>query len=247
MLRTLIFLRSPAVLSAGLMALILAVTPITSDTARASDDPEPVTFGTEDGLSLAGTWYGEAGNPAVILSHMRPDTQDDWAFFARRLAELGYRAFTFDFRGHGGSGGSPDPRKTDVDLRAALQYVRNSGATDVVLIGGSMGAMATAKLAAEETVLAAVLMAPYWDNETFAGPTRAEARAITSPLLVMTARDDSSAAESREIFEAAGADGKHIKVFSGGDHGRRLLIGRHAVESEMLILGFLAAHAPVGR
>jgi len=39
------------------------------------------------------------------FSHMKPDIQKDWEFFAVKLGKIGYRTFTFDFRGHGKSEG----------------------------------------------------------------------------------------------------------------------------------------------
>ena len=123
-----------------------------------------VTYQTTDGVTLNGNWYGKGGT-VVVLAHMRPDTQKDWTFFAEKLAAKGYRAFTFDFRGYGESGGGKNYRAVVADLKAALAYVRAEGASKIVVIGGSMGAIAGAKAAHDDPSLkATVLMAAYYDN-----------------------------------------------------------------------------------
>ncbi len=207
--------------------------------------PRQETYPTTDGLYLSGTWYGD-GSPTVVLAHMRPDTQADWAPFARRLAGLGYRAFTFDFRGYGHSDGEKDTRKTVEDLRATLDFVRANGGGDIVLIGGSMGAMAAAKVAAERPVAAAVLMAPFWDSPRFAGPAPDDIRAIGAPILFMSAEQDNSAQQTREMAALAASPDSRIKMYSGRDHGRRLLERHHAADASQRILDFLARHAPPG-
>lgn len=225
-----------------ILLAVVAAPSASAGLAQAGGDRQ-VEYPTADGKTLNGTWSGEGGT-LVVLSHMRPDSgQSDWAFYAERLAERGYRTFRFDFRGYGKSSGAQDYRKTDVDLRATLDYVKREGATDIVLIGASMGAMASAKLAAAEPVRAAVLMAPYYDNATFVGPTSADIRAIASPLLFITARGDSSAKDTRRMYDEATAD-KQLEVFPGRKHGRRLLKGKHADECDALIMDFLAANAP---
>ena len=67
---------------------------------------ETVTFTTEDDVRLAGTLFG-SGEIAVVMAHQGTYGADQttWQPFARLLAERGYAALTFDFRGVGQSEG----------------------------------------------------------------------------------------------------------------------------------------------
>ena len=67
---------------------------------------------------LKGWLYGDENDTLVILSHMRPNDQRAWEPFAMELADNGYAALTFDFRGHGIS---TVPRRLTV---LALSYER---------------------------------------------------------------------------------------------------------------------------
>ena len=110
---------------------------------------------------------------------MKPDTQKSWEFFAIKLGKIGYRTFTFDFRGHGKSEGKKQYSKNDDDLVAAIAYARKEGAEKIVLIGASMGAMAAAKVASQDSFAAVVLMAPYFGSRRYAGPKEAVFTALS--------------------------------------------------------------------
>ena len=109
---------------AGALALALAgcggeATPTAPATATATATYRVVTFPSTDGLELSGRLFGE-GDVAVILAHMFPADQGSWQNFARELAEEGYMALTFDFRGYGSSQGPREIDQIDKDVEGAL-------------------------------------------------------------------------------------------------------------------------------
>src|SRR5215212_9666961 len=65
-----------------------------------------VSVRTDDGVTLAATWYEADGRaaPAVILVHMLHKSRHDWDPIASRLASEGIGALAIDLRGHGESG-----------------------------------------------------------------------------------------------------------------------------------------------
>jgi sulfane dehydrogenase subunit SoxC len=89
-------------LAAFLFALLLA--------PAADAGTQRVTIRTDDGASLAGTWYepGVRQAPAVILVHMLHRTRHDWDPVATRLASEGIGALAIDLRGHGESSGGAE-------------------------------------------------------------------------------------------------------------------------------------------
>ena len=108
-----------------------------------------VTFTTDDGVELKGRLFGQ-GSRGVVLAHMYPADQSSWWGFAQTLADEGYVALSFDFRGYGNSGGDKEIKLIDRDVRAALDFLEKQGATTVFLAGASMGGTASLKVAAKE-------------------------------------------------------------------------------------------------
>ena len=230
------------IFSGLLVSVFILINPCYGQGLANSEGVNEITFQTEDNKILSGTWFG-SGKTTVIFSHMKPDTQKDWEFFAVKLGKIGYRTFTFDFRGRGKSGGSKNSSKNDTDLVASVNYARSEGAEEIVLIGASMGAMAAAKVASQDSFAAVVLMAPYFGSRQYAGPKESDIEKITSPLLLISASRDSSASHTKKMFKLAKSP-KEMKIFSGKDHGRRLLQNSHAKECEKLILSFLTKNSP---
>lgn len=131
---------------------------------------EPVTFPTDDGITLAGTLFGE-GDVAVILAHQGTPGADQttWQPFARLLAERGYAALTFDFRGVGQSGGTLRYGDLGVDVKAATKYLLARGYNQIVCAGASMGGTACIYNAARYEylglmTLSSTMMAGFGDN-----------------------------------------------------------------------------------
>src|SRR5215211_7834945 len=63
---------------------------------------EPVWFRAKDGTLLDGAAIGD-GDVAVVLAHEYPSNLCLWLPYAKTLADHGFRAFVFDFRGLGDS------------------------------------------------------------------------------------------------------------------------------------------------
>lgn len=99
------------------------------------DEGESVTFPTEDGLELAGT-YLEARTPfrVGVLVFCHEYLSDRWSSFpyVDGLRDQGFDIFTFDFRNHGQSPKDPVYAPLQwvtehevLDLQAALTYLRS--------------------------------------------------------------------------------------------------------------------------
>lgn len=95
-----------------------------------------------DGLWLAADVHGPDQGPPVFFFHGGGQSRRSWAGAARRLGKAGYRAFTFDLRGHGESDWAADG---DYLLDA---YARDVSALldgfdrPVALVGASRGGQA---------------------------------------------------------------------------------------------------------
>lgn len=193
-----------------------------------------VTFTTDDGVTLSGRLFGRQnkGGAGVVLAHMYPADQTGWYDYARRLADEGYMALTFDFRGYGESGGSRQIDQIDRDVAAALGEIRARGLTRVVLVGASMGGTAALMVAARQPVQGVITLSAPVEFEGLSakdGVTK-----VMAPTLFIGAEDDAGGPAARELGAMA-PEPKEVAVFPGSDHGTDLLLGaqRDAVLARM--------------
>jgi esterase/lipase len=213
----------------------------TPTTIQATPAPRSVTFTTEDGIELSGTLYGQ-GTEAVIFSHMSHGSRAEWRELPEKMASMGYMALAYDFRGRGESDGTFDPPASGKDLMAAVAFVRKEGAQKIALIGASMGAMASAKVAAVETAEAVICLAGgiSWSGLEVSDQ---ELAAITAPLLVITSEEDRFVKDTLHIYEAAsGPKEKHL--YPGSTHGTDLF-DTHGEDLSQRLINFIRKNMPL--
>ena len=193
-----------------------------------------VTFTTDDGVSLAGRLFGgqNSGGAGVVLAHMYPADQTSWYDYARRLADEGYVALAFDFRGYGESGGNKQIDQIDRDVAAALDEIRAQGVTRVVLVGASMGGTAALMVAARQPVQGVITLSAPVEFEGLSA--KVAVTKVMAPKLFIGAEDDAGGPAARALAGVA-PEPKDVAVFPGSDHGTDLLRGaqRDAVLTRM--------------
>lgn len=92
-----------------------------------------------DHLDMVADAFGDPAAPAVCFFHGGGQSRRSWTQSARRTAETGYYALTFDLRGHGESGWAADG---DYELEAYGRDVESIVARlarPVALVGASRG------------------------------------------------------------------------------------------------------------
>jgi len=112
---------------------------------------EKVFFTNTDGLRLCGVLIKpqKETQKCVVLCHgITVDKDEDGIYtkLARKLADVGFAAFRFDFRGHGESeGNSTDMtvKGEERDLEAAIEWLKNKGYKKFGIVGASFGGGAT--------------------------------------------------------------------------------------------------------
>jgi alpha/beta superfamily hydrolase len=217
--------------------------PTSPPTASSVQPPAngPVTFTTEDGLTLTGTLSGQ-GKVGVVFSNQNQSPQSNWNSFAPEVAKRGYRVLTYDYRGIGKSQGSYDPLKTALDLRAAIQFMRAQNINQVVLVGSSLGGMITAKAAIESKPDAVVVMSAP-DDALGITVTERELKAIAAPKLFINSEGDNWHADTLRMNERAG-EPKELVIYKGSSHGVALFDDPNAEDLPQQILAFLDKYAP---
>ena len=204
-------------------------------------DAEPVTFDTEDGLTLAG-WFLPARTGAtgytLIIFNGNAGHRGYRATLAAQLAARGLSVLLFDYRGYGGNPGLPSETGLARDARAALGYLgRRPGVdlTRIVFFGESLGAAVAVRLALEYPPAALILRSPFSSMTAIGShhypvlpvrwllrdryPSIDRIPKITSPLLVVAGDADRIVppSDTQELFEAA-PQPKRLVVIPGADH-----------------------------
>jgi pimeloyl-ACP methyl ester carboxylesterase len=115
---------------------------------------------TRDGVTLVADVLRQADAPAaVVVAHGLAAERTDANVLgvARAVHDAGFAVVTFDGRGHGSSSGTctlGDSERHDV---AAAVAAARELADDVIVVGASMGAIATLRHAAEDPGLAGIV------------------------------------------------------------------------------------------
>lgn len=104
----------------------------------------PILIQGYRGLSLVGEVAGPQEGPLVVLLHGGGQTRHSWGAAQRELAASGYRAVTFDARGHGESAWDPQGDYTLAAFADDLRRLVGHFSRPAALIGASLGGHAAA-------------------------------------------------------------------------------------------------------
>ncbi len=176
--------------------------------------PREVSFLATDGGKIYGLLSGK-GNHAVVLCHGARFNKESWSEQAKVLTKNGYEVLAIDFRGYGRSKQGSQGRALHLDVLAAVDFLKATGAKHVSIIGGSMGGGAAAQAAAEskpESVAALILLA--------AVPIRHPEKMQGRKLFIVAKGDRLKPSVVRQ-FDAA-AEPKKLVVLNGSAHAQHL-------------------------
>jgi dienelactone hydrolase len=185
---------------------------------------ETVTFTSQDNIRLAGTLFGE-GELAVILAHMGVPGVDkqSWQPFARLLAERGFTALTFDFRGRGQSEGSLQTNLLVLDIYAAIQFLSERGFEHIVCIGASMGGTACMRAALDRDLAGLGVLASTLSNGYPTETTTSELQQLTLPkVFAYGGNDVIRVISDMRIMSDLSPEPKMVQVFPESAHATDL-------------------------
>jgi pimeloyl-ACP methyl ester carboxylesterase len=232
----------------------LGITPLASafvpGNSTAAPTEEIVTsrqavFDTSDGASITGELYG-SGTTAVVFSVMG-DCNPGWRELAQLAAAQGLMTLTYPWRDCGPAGPTSDEQLVSNfvnDARGAIRFMRSQGAEKLILVGASLGGIASAKLAIESGASGLIVLAspPQIPGHDF----QIEASDLDTniPKLFITADHDSvvPAGETRKMYDMA-AQPKEWQTYPGTAHGTDLFKTENGSDSQERILAFILAIA----
>jgi alpha-beta hydrolase superfamily lysophospholipase len=223
----------PAIVAAAVAVATLCSSPVGAASQR-------VNFRTDDGLTLAATWYEPSARPApaVILVHMLQKSKREWDQFASRLAAEGIGALAFDLRGHGDSPGSAQDYAAMVqDVRAARRFLASRG--DIVpsrlgIVGASIGASLAALAAADDpSIVTLALLSPTIDYRGLRLDPAIK-KYGARPLLLVASDDDGYALRSVRDLQKSGGGVRETIVMNRAGHGTAMLASDQDLSRRLL-------------
>jgi pimeloyl-ACP methyl ester carboxylesterase len=206
-----------------------------------------VVVTASDGTELAAAAWGEGERGVALLPQRGGDLCGYWDY-ASELAAAGFHLLAIDFRRSGLSESAAVGDLT-LDAVAAVEWLKSAGATNVVLVGASMGATTAMVTAGRHPDLVSGVVAlslpPAIDVTDGNGPepSTAEAAAplIDVPLLMCWADRDTSAVDPQPLVDASPGADKQVITRPGLSHGWSMLRdGEADVRPELL--AFLEQH-----
>ncbi len=203
---------------------LTAFAALMTTTALADVTTRPIAFENE-GATLNGTLYLPSGHtegtahPTVIVTGAWTSVEEQMpATYAKAMAERGFAAITFDFRGWGKSGDLPaatpggprfieSPEAKTSDIRAAFAFASTLPQVDAAALHGlgicaSAGYMVDAA-AQNDAVSRVGLVAPWLQDKALVEAVYGGAEGVAALKAVAEAAE----AEGGDIIPAAGPEG----------------------------------------
>ena len=212
--------------SGALLLLILMIEP-----SHASEFRE-VSFETDDGGTILGNLYGE-GSHAIVLAHGRAFNKESWQEQALEMKNQGLQVLAIDFRGYGKSKPGKKAKALELDVLAAIDYLKGEGAERVSLLGASMGGGAVGRAvvkAKADAVGRVVLLA--------AAPPVDNPKKLKGNKLFVVSEGDYFAKSTREQFEKAPGSNR-LEILPGDAHAQHIFKTNQGDVITKLILDFL--------
>jgi dienelactone hydrolase len=204
--------------------------------------PETVRVASE-GETLLGDLYGLLpSRRAAILVHGQQWDASGWRDVAERFVSRGLTALALNLRGYDGSSGKtnkyapPKPWSPVADLRAAKALLRERGASEIALVGASMGGHAILASSFEADVECIVsVSAPVT-----AVPDELLKRITGRKLFVCADHDSLGAAPNvLHCFDVVSRP-KTLLMFGGSEHSRAMFKAPYGEEAVRAIVDFVA-------
>jgi uncharacterized protein len=184
----------------------------------------------ESGVQLSAWWIPSSRIPSrcgsALLLHGKGKTRAEMVSLARTLSASGFDVLVPDYRGYGGSTGSPSKAGVLADAQAAYAHLQQRAASPqspVLIVGHSMGTALAAKLARDHSAAAVVYLSPFFDLSRLA---RARFGWFGTQLLDTAQFDFRPADDARHVMSKSLV----------GIAGRDLLIPRRVAEEFIAVI-----------
>jgi uncharacterized protein len=200
---------------------------------------EDLRIVTSDGVMLHGWWMEHPSPRAqVIYWHGNGGNLSLWLDVFADIRQRGFSVLAVDYRGYGGSSGSPGEKGIYLDADASIRYFAERLRKDAAIIfwGRSLGSVVASYAASKSPPDALVLESAFPDARslfadnplllglsflsTYRFPTSRHLTRYRGPLLVIHGDADTLIpfAGGRKVFDAAPGERKTFLALQGADH-----------------------------
>ncbi len=232
-----------------------------ADAPPGTPAPEAVSFVTEDGITIAATYYGPADaatTACAVFAHQLSSTRAEWQPIVDRLRGRAH-LLAFDLRGHGasttGSAGTviwkgfetADWEKLETDVATAVELIAGKGADRAcALIGSSIGSTAVLRYAGAnpDRASALVLLSPGLAYRGVRTPDAA--RASRAPVLIVHSQENGAADAAGALAgiwrDATPPVAVEVIADAGQAHGMKIVTGDPTILER--VVTFLADTRP---
>jgi fermentation-respiration switch protein FrsA (DUF1100 family) len=135
--------------------------PVERPTGPGWDGLEDVEIPTEDGVTLCAWYLPGPGDLTALVFHGNAGHRGHRTELVQGLRRLGLGVLLPDYRGYGGSGGTPSEEGLYADARACRRWLQARAPGRFVYVGSSIGTGVAVDLAAREAPAGLVLLAPF--------------------------------------------------------------------------------------
>jgi fermentation-respiration switch protein FrsA (DUF1100 family) len=122
---------------------------------------ETVNLATTDGLRLLAWYWPGTFTTTLVIFHGNAGHRGHRLDWIEDLHSLGYGVFILDYRGYGGSQGSPTEDGLYRDGEAALGWLEKQAVRDLVYLGESLGCGVVVELAKRRPPRALILQSSF--------------------------------------------------------------------------------------
>ena len=202
------------------------------------EEPPPfdeVTITTEDGIDLYAKYWEGTSEVAVLFGHdfdnptpgalgqRAAQSSESVILFSGLMADQGWTVLSPDFRGHGQSAGEYNVRESQIDLKAAYEWLAAAGYESIIMMGwvGS-GTAATVLDAADADVNfsgMAMIFSPLQDTGLDAQRTIGDLDIPTYFIGI----DTGPSARAAKFLERAALNPLGITIFEGVPSGLQFI------------------------
>ena len=217
---------------------------LASDPSVLGLDYEDVLIDSSDGVQLHGWYLPAAGSPTILYLHGNGGNIADRIDKAACLVHQGYPVLMVDYRGYGGSSGSPSEEGVYRDAVAMYQWLRREHGLEpgeIVVWGMSLGGAVAVELASRVEVGALIAESTFTDTREVASivypwlprlflrqrfDSRSKVGRLTIPKLFIHGGQDEVVplAMGQSLYEAA-APPKSFYLVPGAKHANAYAVG----------------------
>lgn len=216
------------VAAVALFFLLPLTAPAQQDSARG------VMFPSSDGGTVEADLYG-SGVRGVVLAHGAVYDKSSWTDLAQKLSSKGLTVLAINFRGYGKSTPGTKPHALDLDVLAAIHYLKQSGVQSVSVVGASMGGSAVGRAATECSkgeLDRVALLSPV----SIAHPEQMKA----GSFLFVASEEECLMPQVKEEYEAIQGS-KKLEVLPGNAHAQHIFSSDQGEKLTNLLIDFLAS------